>query len=82
MDALRGTLPADKLAADAEAVAKELVSKGLLTRYQAAHVYKGRAKALVFGEYVVLDKLGAGGMGQVFKARHRRMKRIVRSIPA
>jgi serine/threonine protein kinase/formylglycine-generating enzyme required for sulfatase activity len=31
----------------------------------------------VYGEYVVLDKIGAGGMGQVFKAEHRRMKRIV-----
>jgi serine/threonine protein kinase/CheY-like chemotaxis protein len=29
------------------------------------------------GNYDVLDRLGAGGMGTVFKARHRRMKRIV-----
>ena len=77
VETLRDTLSSDKLAADAEAVAKELVRKGSLTKYQAAHVYKGRTKALVFGEYIVLDKLGAGGMGQVFKAQHRRMKRIV-----
>src|SRR5262249_31434855 len=32
---------------------------------------------LVIGNYEVLDRLGAGGMGTVFKARHRRMKRIV-----
>jgi len=30
-----------------------------------------------FGEYVLLDKLGEGGMGVVFKAQHRRMKRFV-----
>ena len=77
VETLRDALTSDKLAADAEAVAKELVRKGTLTKYQAAHIYKGRTKALVFGEYIVLDKLGAGGMGQVFKAQHRRMKRIV-----
>jgi serine/threonine-protein kinase len=32
---------------------------------------------LVLGNYEVLERLGAGGMGTVFKARHRRMKRIV-----
>ncbi len=31
----------------------------------------------VLGEYVLLGKIGAGGMGQVFKAQHRRMERIV-----
>ena len=30
-----------------------------------------------FGEYVLLEKLGEGGMGVVFKAQHRRMKRFV-----
>jgi WD40 repeat protein/formylglycine-generating enzyme required for sulfatase activity/serine/threonine protein kinase len=30
-----------------------------------------------FGEYVLLDKLGEGGMGVVYKAQHRRMKRLV-----
>jgi serine/threonine protein kinase len=29
------------------------------------------------GEYTVLERIGAGGMGQVFKALHRRMDRIV-----
>ncbi len=30
-----------------------------------------------FGEYSVIEKIGTGGMGQVFKALHRRMDRIV-----
>jgi len=37
----------------------------------------GQTKGLVFGEYTVLDKIGAGSMVEVLKARHRRMKRIV-----
>jgi len=31
----------------------------------------------VLGNYVILDKLGQGGMGMVLKAEHRRMERIV-----
>ncbi|HIQ19687.1 MAG TPA: PEGA domain-containing protein [Planctomycetes bacterium] len=62
---------------DAKALAGQLVRAGRLTRYQAAAVYQGKTKALVLGEYVVLDRIGAGGMGQVFRARHRQMDRVV-----
>ncbi|HEX4130375.1 MAG TPA: LamG-like jellyroll fold domain-containing protein [Pirellulales bacterium] len=58
-------------------LAQKLVDQGKLTRFQAIHLAQGKAKALLFGEYLVIDKIGAGGMGQVFKARHRRMKRLV-----
>ena len=30
-----------------------------------------------FGEYVIIDRCGSGGMGHVFRARHRRMDRVV-----
>jgi formylglycine-generating enzyme required for sulfatase activity len=35
------------------------------------------AAGRVLGNYVLLEPLGAGGMGRVFKAEHRRMKRQV-----
>src|SRR5579871_1316838 len=58
-------------------LARELVKQKQLTQFQAQRVYEGKAKSLVLGNYTILDKIGAGGMGQVYKARHRRMERIV-----
>ena len=61
----------------AEGFARELVRNDHLTKLQAAAVLKGKTKNLVFGEYVVLEKIGSGGMGQVFKARHRPTGKLV-----
>jgi len=60
-----------------EEMAKLLFRQGKLTKYQTESVYKGRAKGLILGDYVLLEQIGEGGMGQVFRAQHRRMKRIV-----
>jgi serine/threonine-protein kinase len=62
---------------DAAALAAELVAAGKLTRYQADAMLGRRPGDLRMGNYEILDRLGAGGMGTVFKARHRRMKRVV-----
>ena len=62
---------------DAQELARELVRQKHLTKFQAQEIYQGRAKSLILGNYTILDRIGAGGMGQVFKAEHRRMKRIV-----
>lgn len=71
------SLPSDRRPRDTETLAEELVQSNRLTRYQAQAIFEGRAQGLVFDEYVVLDKLGAGGMGVVLKAWHRRMDRTV-----
>jgi serine/threonine protein kinase/DNA-binding response OmpR family regulator len=60
-----------------ESPAQKLVDAGLLTPFQMEAVSRGAFSELRIGNYDVLDRLGAGGMGTVFKARHRRMKRIV-----
>ncbi len=54
-----------------------LIKQEKLTPYQADLLCRGRAGGLVLGNYIILDKLGQGGMGTVFKARHRRMNRVV-----
>ncbi len=63
--------------ADGNAVASNLVATGRLTKFQAAAVQEGRFDDLVIGNYQILERLGAGAMGTVSKARHRRMKRVV-----
>src|SRR5579871_6605195 len=62
---------------DTDGLAQELVRQGKLTEFQAEEARQGNASSLVLGNYVLLEKIGAGGMGQVFKARHRVMDRVV-----
>jgi serine/threonine-protein kinase len=71
------SFPPEAKPKDGETLARALVRANKITKYQAQVVYQGKVKGLVFGEYVVIDKLGQGGMGIVLKAEHRRMKRIV-----
>src|SRR5204863_4827457 len=70
-------LPVGRVVEDSSALARELVSAGRLTKYQASAVFQGKTQGLVLGKYVVLDKIGAGGMGEGFKAFDRRMERVV-----
>ncbi len=60
-----------------EQLAQELVRQQKLTRFQAEQIIAGQGKSLTLGNYLLLDKLGQGGMGVVLKAVHRRMDRIV-----
>src|SRR5579859_5305353 len=76
-DTLQDFIPPKATPKDAEALARELIRKNKLTKYQAEEVYKGKGKSLVLENYLLLERIGQGGMGQVFKARHRRMDRIV-----
>jgi len=62
---------------DAGVLARNMVDAGRLTPFQAEAILKGRLPDLCIGNYIVLNRLGAGGMGTVYKARHRSMKRVV-----
>jgi serine/threonine protein kinase len=58
-------------------VARALVELGLLTKFQAERILIGRTAGFQLGQYRILDQLGRGGMGRVFKAWHRTMDRTV-----
>ncbi len=62
---------------DTPALVEALVRRGLLSDYQASRLLSGHTFGLVIGNYRVIDRLGVGGMGVVYKAEHVHMKRTV-----
>ena len=76
-DTLKDFIPPKGSPKDTADLAKALVRQKKLTKFQAEELYKGKGKSLVLGNYVLMEKIGAGGMGEVFKAEHRRMHRFV-----
>ncbi|WP_169976538.1 serine/threonine-protein kinase [Tautonia rosea] len=61
---------------DANDLAQQLIADELLTEYQAKRLLGNRPGSLTIGRYVILEKLGAGSMGRVYKAKHRMMDRV------
>lgn len=62
--------------AEAPALAEYLIGQGLLTPYQAERILNGKSQGLVLGPYVLLDAIGSGSMGQVYKAASRNDDRL------
>ncbi len=61
---------------DEATVLDALERMGCLTIFQSERIRRNSAAELRFDEYILLDKLGEGGMGAVFKARNLRLDRI------
>ena len=62
---------------DTKDVIDLLLEYKVLTEYQAKRVESGHSFGLVLGNYRVLDRLGAGGMGLVFQGEHVRLRKPV-----
>jgi eukaryotic-like serine/threonine-protein kinase len=58
-------------------LAKMLVRDGILTTFQSAQIVQGRWRRFTIGKYLVLERLGSGGMGSVFLCEHKFMRRRV-----
>ena len=56
---------------NARTLAKSLISKGWLSVYQVNQLLVGKGQDLLIGPYLVLEKLGQGGLSSVYKAMHR-----------
>jgi len=62
---------------DASALIEALVSQGQLNDYQVGRLLAGQTFGLVLGHYRIVDRIGSGGMGVVYKAEHIHMQRTV-----
>ena len=52
-----------------------LIADNLLTPFHTGQLLRGKHKGFFLGRYKILDRIGLGGMGQVFLAEHDSMRR-------
>lgn len=63
--------------ADVMALAKELMDRNWLTPYQLNQILQGKGDGLVLGPYRLLERIGEGAMGQVYKAWNPKLEQLV-----
>src|SRR5436189_774696 len=54
--------------AEPPALAQYLIEQGVLTPFQAERLLQGKTQGFVLGPFVLMDALGSGSMGTVYKA--------------
>jgi serine/threonine-protein kinase len=77
LEAVRTQVKNGAYPSDPHGLAERLVQEEILTRFQANRLLQNKAHGLVVDRYVLLERLGEGSMGRVFKAQHRLMGRLV-----
>lgn len=73
---LRSNLPSDNNI-EARKLAVVLVKRGLLSRWQAEKLLAGKKFNFVLGKYKIIEQIGKGGRGDVYKAEQMGLDRIV-----
>ncbi len=68
LDQLVGEFLQTNPRADPPALAEFLVGRGILSQFQADRLLQGKTQGFVLGPFTLMDALGAGSMGTVYKA--------------
>src|SRR6516162_11471899 len=63
------------LPTDIREFADEMIRDGLLTHFQSEQFLLGKWRGFTIGKFKLLERIGVGGMGQVFLCEHMFMKK-------
>jgi serine/threonine-protein kinase len=71
LDQLVGEFLQTNPRAEPPALAEFLVGRGILSQFQADRLLQGKTQGFVLGPFTLMDALGAGSMGTVYKAQSK-----------
>ncbi|HXD85568.1 MAG TPA: serine/threonine-protein kinase [Urbifossiella sp.] len=81
IDRLDGFLDGLRASGHSPATIDELLTRmidaGMITQFHADKLAAGKYRGFEIGNYLILDQIGTGGMGQVYLAEHSSMRRLV-----
>jgi serine/threonine-protein kinase len=71
LDQIIGEFLSKNPGAEPPSLAEFLVAQGILTEFQAERLLQGKTQGFVLGPFTLMDALGTGSMGTVYKARSK-----------
>ncbi|WP_337174372.1 serine/threonine-protein kinase [Paludisphaera sp.] len=77
LEEIRARVARGEYPAEPALLAERLIHDQYITAYQAKRLLAGKAYGLIVGRYIILDRIGSGSMGRVYKAHHQLMDRVV-----
>lgn len=77
LSALQRDFLSESSSLEGDSFARFLVRRKKLSKYQAQAIYQGKERGLVIGKYMLVEEIGGGAMGRVYRAYDRQLKRTV-----